>query len=50
MANYPGLEWFDWIVLASSQQDEYAPWHSTRIMMPSKYIKDEGHKIAKKMC
>jgi pimeloyl-ACP methyl ester carboxylesterase len=49
LALEPGLDWFRWVVLLSSAQDQYAPWHSVRIMMPGTFFKDEGHKCVSRM-
>jgi len=36
-----GLEWFQYVVLVSSAQDDYAPYYSARIEVPSKVSKDK---------
>lgn len=40
LSKYSGLEWFDYIVLVSSSQDSYVPYHSARIEVSNKATKD----------
>jgi hypothetical protein len=47
LAKSPGLSWFKHVIICASSQDNYVPYDSARIQLPSQ--SDENSKIIEKM-